>query len=100
MFESIALAFFPILAGYIVEISDYPELGYSNVGYFFSGISFFGIIFTLSLYIFDKKGSMVLDFINPEDPSELEKKMLKTTKSESSDEEEDDESSEEDSDDD
>ncbi|CAK74433.1 unnamed protein product (macronuclear) [Paramecium tetraurelia] len=100
MFESVALAFFPILAGYIVELSDNPEIGYSNVGFFFSGISFFGIIFTLSLYFFDKKGSMVLDFVNPEDPSELEKKMLRTTRSESSSDEEDDESSEEDSDDD
>ncbi|CAD8068369.1 unnamed protein product [Paramecium primaurelia] len=101
MFESIALAFFPIIAGYIVEISENPEIGYSNVGFFFSGISFFGIIFTLSLYIFDKKGSIVLDFVNPEDPSELEKQMLRTTKSESSsDEDDDDESSDEDSDDD
>ncbi|CAD8084472.1 unnamed protein product [Paramecium primaurelia] len=100
MFESVALAFFPIIAGYIVEISEDPQQGYSNVGLFFSGISLFGIIFTLSLYFFDKKSSMILDFVHPEDPSDLEKKMLRTTKSESSSDEEDDDSSDEDSDDD
>jgi hypothetical protein len=46
MFESVALAFFPVLAGYIVEISDSPEEGYSRVGFFFCGISIMGILFT------------------------------------------------------
>lgn len=93
MFESVALAFFPILAGYIVEISDTPEEGYSMVGFFFSGISMMGILFTLSLYFFDKKGSLILDFVNPVEPSSLERMMMKTVKSESSSEE--DESSDE-----
>lgn len=70
------------------------------MGFFFSGMSFFGILFTLTLYFFDKKSSMILDFVNPEDPSDLEKKMLRTTKSESSSDEEEDDSSDEDSDDD
>lgn len=73
MFESVALAFFPVLAGYIVEISDSPEEGYSRVGFFFCGISIMGIVFTLSLYCFDKKGSLILDFVNPVEPSALER---------------------------
>ena len=72
MFESISLAFFPILAGYIVDIADEPVEGYSRVSYFFSGVSMLGMLFTLSLYFFDKKSSMILDFVNPEDPTELE----------------------------
>ncbi len=54
MFTSTSMALFPILAAYIVEKSGDKEEGYSEVGYFYSGMSFLGIIFTISLYFFDK----------------------------------------------
>lgn len=54
MFTSTSMALFPILAGYIVEGATTKEEGYSTVGFFYSGVSVFGIIFTISLYFFDK----------------------------------------------
>lgn len=54
MFTSTSMALFPILAAYIVEKSGDKEEGYSEVGYFYSGMAFLGIIFTISLYFFDK----------------------------------------------
>lgn len=38
MFESIALAMFPIIAASIVTTSENDSKGYSNVGFFYSGI--------------------------------------------------------------
>lgn len=84
MFESVALAFFPMITGYLVETSETKNEGYSRVGYFFCGVSLIGLLLTVSLYFIDKKSSMILDFINPEEPSDLEKLMVKTVKSESS----------------
>lgn len=57
MLESVALAFFPIIAAFIVETASDKVTGYSNVGYFFCGMSILGALFTISLYFFDKKGS-------------------------------------------
>lgn len=54
MFTSTSMALFPILAGYIVEKATNKQEGYSTVGFFYSGVSVFGIIFTISLYFFDK----------------------------------------------
>jgi hypothetical protein len=38
MLESIALSFFPVIAATIVTSSENEESGYSNVGFFFTGI--------------------------------------------------------------
>ncbi|CAK59984.1 unnamed protein product (macronuclear) [Paramecium tetraurelia] len=80
MFTSTSMALFPILAGYIVEEATSKEEGYSTVGFFYCGVSIFGLIFTISLYFFDKQSSIILDFVNPENPTKEEKEIMKSIK--------------------
>jgi hypothetical protein len=91
MFESIALASFPIIASSIVTSSVNPQKGYSNVAFFFAGIGkqlsiyseFSASIVVLlgsTLFFLDQKGSVLLDFINPEKPTEEELQALKKHK--------------------
>lgn len=54
MFTSASMAIFPIIAAYIVENSEEKQVGYSSVGYFFCGVCLLALIFTASLYFFDK----------------------------------------------
>jgi len=56
-------------------------------------VALLGLILSFSLYIVDKKNSVVLDFINPENPSDREKLIFKkyNPNLEESDESDDDE---------
>lgn len=51
-----------------------------------------GLLLACSLYCFDKRGSIILDFINPEKPTEAEMKLLKRYRRPSEDSDEDDKS--------
>lgn len=55
----------------------------------------FALLFTVSLYFFDKKGSRILDFKNPLQLEEDEKKTLKLTESSSTSSDEDEDQEEE-----
>lgn len=100
MFESVALAFFPMIAGFLVEGAgeENEAEGYSKVGFFFCGVSLIALLSTMSLYFIDKKSSMKLDFVNPIEPTDLEKLMIKTVRSESSSTTESDEDDEDETD--
>lgn len=88
MLESVALTIFPLIAANIVKASEIDEVGYSRVGLFYAGMAVFGFIMAISLYCFDRKGSIKLDFINPDEPTEEEKLLLKPRRRISEEEEE------------
>jgi hypothetical protein len=60
---------------------DIVELGISILGYVYIlytyNIAALGFFLASSLYVFDKKGSIILDFINPEEPTESELLLLR-----------------------
>lgn len=54
-------------------------------------IGFIALILAITLSFFDNKGSLVLDFINPEEPTEKEKLLLAKYKSAEDDDDTDEE---------
>ncbi|CAK60131.1 unnamed protein product (macronuclear) [Paramecium tetraurelia] len=69
LFESIGACIFPLVSSQIYNTNG----DYRQVGFFYMGIGCVNLIFVLTLYFVDKKGSEVLDKINPlEDKSDKE----------------------------
>ena len=76
--ESAALTCFPLIASKIVDSAKDIETGCSKSAYFYMGISkcqhikqlgTLGLLFSISLYYVDVRGSIILDFVNPLDPT-------------------------------
>ncbi|CAD8202056.1 unnamed protein product [Paramecium pentaurelia] len=61
LFESIGACIFPLVSSQIYNTNG----DYRQVGFFYMGIGCVNLIFVLTLYFVDKKGSEVLDKINP-----------------------------------
>ncbi|CAD8114867.1 unnamed protein product [Paramecium sonneborni] len=61
LFESIGACVFPLVSSQIYNTNG----DYRQVGFFYMGIGCVNLIFVLTLYFVDKKGSEVLDRINP-----------------------------------
>ncbi|CAD8168092.1 unnamed protein product [Paramecium octaurelia] len=66
MFESIALCFFPIIAGKIVEFADDPQIGYKNMSLFYSILGLISLFLCITLYHYESSNK--LDFIDPNNP--------------------------------
>ncbi|CAD8118594.1 unnamed protein product [Paramecium sonneborni] len=61
LFESIGACVFPLVSSQIYNTNG----NYRQVGFFYMGIACVNLIFVLTLYFVDNKGSEVLDKINP-----------------------------------
>ncbi len=68
LFESLALAGFPLISGMIFEgAGDNEREGFEKIALFFAYISLLAAIIGTMFFFIDKKGSEILDYANPDD---------------------------------
>lgn len=67
MIESIALAFFPLIASELISSQEIPQIGFRYSSLFYTTMAGLGIILSFSLWMVDKKLRRKLDRVDYED---------------------------------